>query len=387
MRPIIDSHLDLAWNALSFNRDLTLEVAELREREQGMTDEKSRGHCTTSLPELRRANVPICVATLLARGGPAPPFRKTILRTDLDYASQSIAFAAAQGQLAYYKLLEAQGHLHFIRTAAELDAHWKRCRHNGDGDVKSDAVATDTGRRGEDRDPTATLRPPAPLGIILSMEGADPVVEPSQLGEWWDAGLRAIEPVHYGHSHYAAGTGVTGPLTDRGVELLREMRRLGFILDVTHFCDEGFWQAMDEWDGPVLASHHNCRALVPGDRQLADEQINTLIDRGAVIGAAFDAWMLYPGWKHGETSPEVVGLDAVADHIDHVCQLAGNANHSAIGTDLDGGFGTEQTPRDLDTFADVQKLDAILQSRGYSDADIDAIFHGNWLRFFGEALP
>jgi len=107
-------------------------------------------------------------------------------------------------------------------------------------------------------------------------------------------------------------------------------------------------QAMDVYEGPVLASHHNCRALVPGDRQLADEQIKKLISRGAVIGTALDAWMLYPNWIRGQTKPEVVGLEAVADHIDHVCQIAGNVDHAAIGSDLDGGFGTEQTPRDLE---------------------------------------
>jgi membrane dipeptidase len=159
------------------------------------------------------------------------------------------------------------------------------------------------------------------------------------------------------------------------------------ILDVTHLCDQSMAQALDLFDGPVLASHHNCRALVPGDRQLTDEQIMRLIGRGAVIGAALDAWMLYPNWVRGKTSPQVVGLEAVADHIDRVCQLAGNANHTAIGSDLDGGFGTEQTPRDLDTIADLQKLDQILARRGYSDGDIDNIFHGNWLRFFAEALP
>ena len=225
------------------------------------------------------------------------------------------------------------------------------------------------------------------LGVILSMEGTDPIISPAQVEEWWNLGLRAAGPAHYGRSHYAYGTAVEGPLSEAGVELLKEFSRLGMILDVTHLCDKSMAQALDIFDGPVLASHHNCRALVPGDRQLADEQIRRLIDRGAVIGAALDAWMLYPNWERGKTSPQVVGLDAVADHIDHVCQIAGNANHAAIGSDLDGGFGTEQTPRDLDTIADLQKLNGILASRGYSDGDIDRIFHGNWLRFFGAALP
>jgi membrane dipeptidase len=176
-------------------------------------------------------------------------------------------------------------------------------------------------------------------------------------------------------------------LSSAGIELLRKFEDLGIILDVTHLCDHSMEQALDVYDGPVLASHHNCRALVPGDRQLTDGQIKQLVARGAVIGAVLDAWMLYPGWVRGETRPEVVGLEAAADHIDRVCQIAGNTDHSAIGSDLDGGFGFEQTPRDLNTISDLQKLDGILQSRGYGDADIDKIFHGNWLRFFSANLP
>lgn len=356
-RPIFDSHLDLAWNALSFNRDLTLEVEEIRRREEGMTDEKSRGHNTLSLPELRKAGVRVCVATLLARGGPDQPRKTAYKRSDLDHANQAIAHAAAHGQLAYYRLLEKRGHVRFIRNRRDLDQHW------------NDAV-------------DGSL-----LGIILSMEGADPIVCPQQLEEWWDAGLRAVAPAHYGRSHYAYGTGVSGPLSAAGVELLKQFQRLGMILDVTHLCDQSMEQALDLYDGPVLASHHNCRSLVPGDRQLSDEQVKRLIDRGAVIGAALDAWMLYPNWIRGQTKPEVVGLDAVADHVDRVCQLAGNARHAGIGSDLDGGFGFEQTPRDLNTIADLQSLTGILLSRGYSETDVDGIFHENWLRFFRQSLP
>jgi membrane dipeptidase len=354
-RPIFDAHLDLAWCAVSFNRDLTLSVEEIRRSEQGMTDERARGRNTVSLPELRRAGMRVCVATLLARGGPAQEPRAGFKRTDLDFATPPIAYAAAHGQLAYYRLLEQQGHIRMLRTARELDDHWKRNE--------------------------------APLGVILSMEGTDPIVTPSQLQEWWDAGLRAAGLAHYGRGQHAYGTGVCGPLNEAGVALLKEFERLGMILDVTHLCDQSMAQALDLFSGRVLASHHNCRALVPGDRQLTDDQIKRLIARNAVIGVALDAWMLYPNWVRGQTKPEVVGLTAVADHIDHVCQIAGTARHSAIGSDLDGGFGNEQTPRDLDTIADLQKLAGILSERGYNDADIDGIFHANWLQLFKEALP
>ncbi|MBL9215384.1 MAG: membrane dipeptidase [Opitutaceae bacterium] len=360
MRPLIDAHLDLAWNALSFNRDLLASVAEVRATERGMTDELARGRGTLTLPELRRARVPVCLTTVMGRAGPEQSKLPTYRRTELDYRNQAIAYAHAQGHLAYYRLLEQQGHLRFLTTAAELRAHWD-----------------------------AWLRAPAtaPLGIILSMEGADPIVSPEQVEAWWGQGLRAVGPAHYGRSQYAHGTATDGPLSEAGVRLLAAMDRVGMILDATHLSDQSFAQALDLYRGPVLASHHNCRALVPGDRQFADDQLRQLIRRGAVIGTAFDAWMLHPGWKRGVTSPAVVGIAAAADHIDHICQLAGNARHCAIGTDLDGGYGTEQTPRDLDTYTDVHQLEAILERRGYAAADIDAVFYGNWLRFLGDALP
>ena len=356
--PIFDAHLDLAWSAVFFNRDLTLELSAVREREAGMGDEPGRGRGTVTLPELRKAGVRACVATLLARGGPGQKIPAGYKRSDLDYVNQDVAHCAAHAQLAWYRLMEAKGLVRMIRTGEELRAHWG---------------ASGAGAEG-------------PLGVILSMEGADPVVEPAQLDAWWALGLRAIGPAHYGRGHYAYGTATDGPLGERGRALLRKMDEIGMILDATHLSDTSMAEALDVFEGAVLASHHNCRALVPGDRQLADEQIRRLVKRGAVIGVAFDAWMMVPGWERGKTSPQVVGIEAAADHIDHVCQIAGSARHSGIGSDLDGGFGTEQTPRDLGTIADLQKLVGILEGRGYSRGDVEGIFFGNWVRFFGEAL-
>lgn len=219
-----------------------------------------------------------------------------------------------------------------------------------------------------------------PLGFVISMESADAILEPAQLEDWVQAGLRAIGPTHYGPGRYAGGTSVESGLTELGPPLLQEMERLGVILDMTHFSDRSFWEALEHYDGPVLASHNNCRALVPHQRQFSDEQLRAIIDRDGVIGAAFDDWMLYPGWVVGQTSNKEVSLDTVVDHIDYVCQLAGNSQHAALGTDLDGGFGREQSPHDLDTIADLQEIPALLSKRGYGDDDIAAIMHGNWLR-------
>jgi membrane dipeptidase len=165
------------------------------------------------------------------------------------------------------------------------------------------------------------------------------------------------------------------------------MDRLGVILDATHLCDESFWEAMDHFGGPVWASHSNARALVPNDRQLSDEQIRCLIARGAVIGAAFDAWMLVPGWERGRSTPEAAGLTLahVVDHIDHVCQLAGNARHAMIGSDLDGAFGREQTPADVESIADLARIPDLLRARGYSDEDVRSIAHGNFVAMLRRA--
>jgi membrane dipeptidase len=365
-RLIFDSHLDLAWSAVFYNRDLTQPLEAIRAREAGMKDVRGRGGNVLCLPELRRAGVAVCVATLLARSGPAqtPPPEKGYARTDLDYAAPSLAHAAAHAQLAYYRLLEAQGHVRILRTARELDDHWQLTTNNSQLTTSN-----------------------FPLGIILSMEGTDPITTPDEAREWHAAGLRAAGLAHYGRGQHAYGTGVEGPLSSAGIELLRVMDDIGMILDVTHLCDLSMKQALDYFDGPILASHHNCRALVPGDRQLTDEQIKEIVRRGGVIGAALDAWMLYPNWVRGQTQPDVVPLAAVADHIDHVCQLAGDVKHAALGTDLDGGFGNEQTPRELRVYGDLQQLGGILADRGYGDGDIDGIFHRNWLDFFGRALP
>jgi len=348
---IFDSHLDLAMNALLWNRDLKQSVYDIRRQEAGMTA-KGRGRGTVAFPEMRAGRVAVCCATLIARisrpGNPRP-----------GYNSPEIACAVAQGQLAYYRLLEEQGQVRLITDWPTLEAHVQQW----EGEV-GDKL---------------------PLGFILAMEGADPILSPEQVGWWWAKGLRVVSLSHYGLSTYAHGTGTEGGLTPLGWPLLEAMEKVGMILDLTHLSDESFWQALETFGGPVMASHNNCRALVPGARQFSDQQIKALIERDGVIGVALDAWMLYPGWVKGQTQPEVVSLEAVADHIDHICQLAGDSRHAAIGSDLDGGYGTEQCPHDLDTIADLQKIPKLLRARGYSESEVRDIMHANWLRFFRRA--
>lgn len=358
MQPlIIDGHLDLAMNALEWNRDLTQPLKAIRAREADLTDKPDRGRGVVSLDEMRRGRIGICLATSIARysfpGHPQPGWH-----------SPEIAWAIVQAQRAWYGMLEEQQRVRVLRTTTDLD-DWAARWLSGAG---SDAH---------------------PLGLVWSLEGADSIVTLSHLERLVDAGLRAIGPAHYGPGVYAPGTGSEGALTSRGRDLLREMQRLGLALDLTHLTDEAFWEALKRFDGVVWASHSNCRRLVPDQRQLNDEQIRAVAERGGVIGAALDAWMLVPGWKRGTTQPEDTGvcLRHVADHIDAVCQLLGNANHAAIGSDLDGGFGKEQAPLDLESIADLQKLDDILAARGYNEADRRSIFCGNWLRCLRHALP
>ncbi len=353
---IVDAHLDLAWNALQWDRDLRESVYTIRAKEVRVPG-KGRAQNTVALPEMRRGRIALSFVTMLARSTGQTA-------ASLDYGSQAQAYGAAMGQLAYYRALELDGLVRVIGDSQGLRQHiaeWERWENDG-------------------ADPADT----PPLGFVLSMEGADPIREPGQLEQWREGGLRLLGPTHYGRGRYAGGTGTELGLSDRGEALLREMRRIGILLDMTHFSDEAFWAAARIYDGPLLASHNNCRALVPHQRQFSDAQLRLIIERGGVIGAAFDIWMLQPGFMKGGSNAAVV-MDAVVDHIDHVCQLAGNSQHAAIGTDLDGGFGREQSPRDLDSIADLQQLPGKLAARGYAEDDIQNIMQRNWLRFLGEA--
>jgi membrane dipeptidase len=221
--------------------------------------------------------------------------------------------------------------------------------------------------------------------VILNIEGADPVAWPEQVSEWWEGGVRIIAMAYNRRNLYADGTGGTSGLTEKGRTLLRFMSEVGMILDLTHLAEPSFWEAINLYQGPMLASHNNCRSLVPGDRQFSDDQIRAIVAHGGVIGVAFDAWMLAPGYVRGVTPRETVSLENVVDHICHICDLAGNALHVAIGSDLDGGFGNEQTPCDLDTIADLQKIPDLLRRRGFGEDHVAQVMHGNWLRFLRTA--
>lgn len=351
---IFDAHLDLSFNALSYNRDLSQSVAAIRASESGLTDLAGRELGAVAFPEMRAADIGLCVATQLAGCmKPAGPGG--------GWNSPEIAWAVTQGQLTWYRTMEQLGQLRQIRDADSLERHL--------GDWQADSAAT-------------------PIGYILTLEGADSLRTLDDLQLAHESGLRALGPAHYGVGRYALGHDCIGGITHAGKELLAEMDSLGMILDVTHLSEQTFWDALDCFSGTVWASHHNCRALVDDPRQLSDEQIKALAQRDAAIGLAMDVWMVVPGWERGTTTHEShagATLQRAADHIDHICQLLGTTRHCGIGTDLDGGFGTEQTPSDVDTIVDITKLSSILGQLGYTAEDLDGIQSKNFLRVLKHA--
>jgi membrane dipeptidase len=354
MELIVDGHLDLAMNAIEWNRDLTQDVDQIRKREAGMTDKPDRGRGTVSFPAMRRGRMAICVATQIAR------YVKPGSRLPGWHSPQQ-AWAMTQAQLAWYRTMEEKGEMVQLSSKKNLEDHLSRWENGSEN---------------------------LPIGYVLSLEGADSIINAVYLEKAWQYGLRAIGPAHYGPGTYAQGTDATGGLPLGGKEFLKEMDRLGFILDATHLNDECFWQALDIYKGPVWASHNNCRVFVNHNRQFSDDQIRELVRRNAVIGIALDAWMMVPGWIRGTSTPQSmqVSLKQAAENIDHICQLAGNADHAAIGSDLDGAFGTEQSPEDIDTIADLQKISGRLSSMGYNPAEIRNVMSGNWIRFLRKNL-
>lgn len=352
---IFDAHLDLSLNAIEYNRDLRQSVHEIRRTESGLSDLKGRSAGTVAFPEMRQGGVGICVATLLAGCmKPAGPVGA--------WESPEQAWAMTQGQLAWYRAMEADQQLRQIKSVDDLEQHLQAWSQG---------------------------KAETPIGYLLSLEGADSLRTLDDLADAHASGLRALGPAHYGVGRYALGHDQEGSLSSKGASLLHEMDQLQMILDVTHLAEKTFWDALDLYSGPIWASHHNCRALVDDPRQLTDHQIRELAARDAVIGVALDVWMIVPRWKRGESNHSNhpgANFAALADHVDHMVQLLGTTKHVGIGTDLDGGYGTEQSPSDLDTIADLNIFLEILRARGYDEEDLRGICHLNFIRFLRSHL-
>ena len=345
---IFDAHLDLAMNALEWNRDLTKSVYQIRESEKGMVDKPDRGNNTVSLDAMRKGNIGICVATQIAGV-------KNKINPN-GWSSMEQAWAQTQGQLIWYKEMEKNGEMYQIYDLNTLDnqiENWQK----------------ETKKK--------------PIGYILSLEGADSIVNIDYLEKSYMLGLRAIGPAHYGPGVYAYGTDSNGSIGQKGKELVKKIEELNLILDVTHLSDVSFWETMEIYNGNLWASHNNCRKFVNHNRQFSDDQIKEIIRRDGVIGVPLDAWMMVPNWIRGKSNPKTMGvtLNQMIENIDHICQLSGNSNHVGIGTDLDGAFGVEQTPTDIDTIADLQKIPLMLKKIGFSESDVEKVMNQNFINF------
>lgn len=355
---VVDGHLDLAINALNWNRDLLVSAHTMRSRELS-TAGKSRAKSTVSLPDMTAGRVAISFATAVARSSGHPV-------RDLDYPSATQAHAVARSHLEYYRALEEEGYVRVLDHRAALDEHWTSW---------------------VDWEARAPNDDPPPLGLVFTMECADPILDPDELEEWWDLGLRMIGPAHFGPARYCGGTNTELGLTEAGPALLAEMRRLGFALDLSHTSDQTFWESLEHFDGTVLASHNNCRTLVPNKRHLTDAMIEAIVERNGVIGATLGNWQLHRDWSVGSDNDVEVTLDHFVDHVDHMCQLAGTADCVAIGSDLDGGVGFDEFAAEIDTVADLQTIATKLRERGYDEHAIEGIMHGNWVRWLRNLLP
>lgn len=360
---IFDGDYPMAYGALDLNRDLTLPLDDVRTAESDPANVPF-----ACLPEMRKGGVYCALMKITAR-------RQRESSILPGYRGKEAAYGAAKGNLAFYRGLESTGEGVVITTGKQLDH------------LAEQWAQTDN-------------RTELPVGLLIGLEGADPIMTPDQVHEWFADGVRVVSLTHYGRSRYAhgTGTGTEGGLMAPGPELLREMTSCGMLLDTTHIADRSFWEALEHYPGPVLASHQNCRSLAPGERQFSDEQLQAVIERDGVIGASMDTWMLREtleiDWastgdyaRRNYFARDEVTLGHIANHVDHVCQLAGNALHAAIGGDTDGQGGIEGAPFEIDTVADYQLIAQILERRGYSDEDVTNVMHRNWHRFYTTYLP
>jgi membrane dipeptidase len=361
MKLIIDAHEDIAWNLLTFGRDPARSVVETRARESAGGAQNPQGEALLGYPDHVRGGVAVVFATLNVI-----PIRQKLYEWEtLSYATPAEANRLTLAQAdAYHRLVEDHADKFQLVT---------------DQAVLHEVLET------WDGDPPAAPR----VGLVMMIEGADGVQEPEELHEWYAAGVRIVGPAWSG-TRYSGGTREPGPLTPDGHRLLQVMDSLGMMLDLSHMAEQAYYEALDRFSGTIIASHSNARALLDGspipDRHLSDAMIHRLVERDGVMGVVPYSRFLKGGWlpEHGR---ELVTLEHVVRQIDHICQLAGDAQHTGLGSDFDGGFGLNQIPSGLDSIADLRFIGESLARSGYQPADVDAILSGNWLRMLRQGLP
>ncbi len=355
---ILDAHLDIAYNTLLYGRDFTVSAYRQRQLEEGQPWVESEGIRTAALPEALIGRVGLTFGTLYV----SPARRDQFFDERVSYRTPEEAYQRALAQLdVYQQLADSRPNVRLVRNQGELTAvleTWREGRELGDHC----------------------------FGIVVLMEGADPIVEPRQFEEWYERGVRLVGPAWSG-TRYSGGTGAPGPLTALGRELLEVMASFNAVLDLSHMAEEAFLESVDRYPGTVIASHSNARKFCDTDRHLSDVMIRRLAERDGVMGIPIYNRFLKGGWKYGVNKKEEVTLHHVVAAIDHVCQLTGSAQHVGIGTDLDGGFGMLSTPAEIDTIADLRLIEPLLQARGYPADDIARILAGNFLRILNRTLP
>jgi membrane dipeptidase len=356
---VVDAHQDLAYNALTFGRDARRSALAIRAEEKGGPVAVDNGSCMVGLPELVQGRVAVLFGTLFAM----PPHRAHSSR-DIVYRSPDEAHRQGMAQLDIYRRwADEEPQMALIGDRANLEALLETWDDKIGGDEP------------EYRQ----------VGIVPLMENADPIREPAELELWVERGLRIVGPAWVA-SRYAGGTHEPGPLTDLGRELLEVMADLGVGLDLSHMAERAALEALERFEGALMASHSNPQSIVPGDRQLSDALIVGIAERGGVIGIVPYNGFLRRDWHRGDRKEQVT-LSDVVRAIDHVCQRVGDAEHVGLGSDFDGGFGSESTPAELDTVADLPKLATALGEHGFEPEHTRAIMGGNWLRWLRRVLP
>jgi membrane dipeptidase len=359
---IVDSHQDLAWNILSFGRDYTRSARETRRIEKGDPTVERNGDTLLGWPEYQQGQIAVIFATLFST-----PARWAFDWETFCYKTPEEAHRQYRHQIDVYHRLtdDHPDKFRFIGSASDLDEVLasQQKAHPDEGGY--------------------------PVGLLPLMEGGDGILDFGELEEWWELGLRFIGPAWAG-TRFCGGTKEPGPLTADGRKLLDTMGELGFTLDLSHMDEPAVLESLDTYPGQLVATHANCLALLPGyefNRMLSDRVIHGILERGGMIGVVPFNTFLKVGWLRGKSSRDEVSLTNLVDHIDHICQLAGDARHVGIGTDFDGGFGLQSTPKEIDTIADLQKLVPLLLSRGYSEEDAAAILGRNWINQLRRSLP
>lgn len=362
---LIDAHEDLAYNILAFGRDYSTSASEIRATEAGSSIPEIAGQTLLGWQDYQLGRVALIFGTLFS----APKKYQERQPDSVTFANTEQAYQISRTELeSYLRLTEEHSEkFRLVLTQSDLSAvlePWQTY-------------------------PEDTDSPPAlPVGIIISMEGAEGLRQVEEVEEWWQAGVRWIGPVWAG-SRFCGGTREQMPFTREGFALLERMAETGFGLDIAHMDDLAIQTALDRYPGTIICSHGNVRSVlrnVHGERHLTDLAIHRLAERDGVIGVVAFNRFLKPDWLSMDNREDVT-LEHLVSHIDAICQLTGSSQHVGIGTDFDGLFGWPDVPFEINTIADMQILAPKLLEKGYTQNDVTQIFHGNWQRMLERTLP